>query len=111
MIGGPNSLKLLLLKLASIRRTSVLINIKDPVAARILPSTPSKDLGRRQMTRLNFDHLKDRKPALIKDLGRKRGSLYWLRGWEVFEQIKRPFAEEPRVLFLVAKPERPQDLG
>jgi hypothetical protein len=22
-----------------------------------------------------------------KDLGRKRGSLYWLRGWEVFEQI------------------------
>jgi hypothetical protein len=42
------------------------------------------------LSNLNFDHLKDREPALIKDLGRKRGSLYWLRGWDVFEQIKRP---------------------
>jgi hypothetical protein len=53
----------------------------------------------------------DWKPASIKDSGRKASSRYWLRDGDVFEQIKRPFAEELRVLFLVAKPERPQDLA
>ena len=52
-------------------------------------------------TSLNFDHLKDREPALIKDLGRKRGSLYWLRGWEVFEQIKRPLLKSRGFCFLL----------
>lgn len=39
---------------------------------------------------LNFDQLIDREPALIKDRGRKRNSRYWLRGRDVFEQIKGP---------------------
>jgi len=51
--------------------------------------------------RLNFDHLKDQEFALIKDLGQKRGSLYWLRGWEVFEQIKRPLLNSRGFCFLL----------
>jgi hypothetical protein len=50
---------------------------------------------------LNFDHLKDQEFALIKDLGQKRGSLYWLRGWEVFEQIKRPLLNSRGFCFLL----------
>ena len=42
------------------------------------------------MASLNFDQLIDREPALIKDRGRKRSSRYWLRGRDVFEQIKGP---------------------
>ena len=53
------------------------------------------------ISRLNFDHLKDQEFALIKDLGQKRGSLYWLRGWEVFEQIKRPLLNSRGFCFLL----------
>ena len=53
------------------------------------------------VTSLNFDHLKDQEFALIKDLGQKRGSLYWLRGWEVFEQIKRPLLNSRGFCFLL----------
>ena len=49
----------------------------------------------------NFHHLKDQEFALIKDLGQKRGSLYWLRGWEVFEQIKRPLLNSRGFCFLL----------
>ena len=52
-------------------------------------------------SKLNFDHLKDQEFALIKDLGQKRGSLYWLRGWEVFEQIKRPLLNSRGFCFLL----------
>ena len=72
-------------------------------ATRIVPIPPTTPdvMGPKSPASLNFDHLKDQEFALIKDLGQKRGSLYWLRGWEVFEQIKCPLLNSRGFCFLL----------